>query len=123
MSEIGNEMAWLGSLLSSASARHRAVSANIANANTPGYRPLRVRFEETLRDMIRSDRKVDLKKLAALRPELHQAEGIHAARGVEIDHEVMTLMKNQLAYDTYAAVLTMKMNQLKTAIRSSPRGA
>ncbi|MEH6461565.1 flagellar basal body rod protein FlgB [Chitinimonas sp. JJ19] len=34
--------------LDAATLRHQAIAANIANVNTPGYRPVRVSFEEQL---------------------------------------------------------------------------
>jgi flagellar basal-body rod protein FlgB len=118
VSSIHTETAWLGSLLNAAGARHRAVASNLANANTPGYRPLRVEFEEMLQDVLRSSGGMDKEAISKIKSRTVVATGEAGKRGVQIEDEIMALMKNQLIYDTYAQVINMKMNMLKTAITS-----
>ena len=115
MIDLGSESRWIGSLLDASAERHRAISSNLANAGTEGYRPVRVKFESILRKMLSGGTgKVDLQRLAEIRPEVVRDRDGQVA----IEEELMGLMKNQLAYDTYAQVLSMKANLLRTAIAS-----
>jgi flagellar basal-body rod protein FlgB len=114
MNDFSAESRWVGSLLDAAAERHRAIASNLANASTKGYRPVRVKFEEVLRNLLAKNRgRVDYDQLATARPVVE----IAPERGVAIEEELMGLMKNQLAYDTYAQVLSMKANLLRAAIR------
>ncbi len=115
MNDIRTDLAWLGSMLKASSARHRAVASNIANAETEGYRPVRVEFEEELRKLVASGRKVDADALAELKPRIVQDD---SGREVRVEQEVMDLMKNQMAFDTYSQVISMKIGMLKAAITS-----
>jgi flagellar basal body rod protein FlgB len=54
-------------------------------------------------------------KLGALEPRMVRDE---SGRPVVVEEEVMDLMKNQLAYDTYSRVVSMKIGILKAAISS-----
>jgi flagellar basal-body rod protein FlgB len=115
MNDIRSETAWLGTLLSSSTLRHRAVSLNLANAETPGYRPVHVRFEETLREMLRRSGRIDTDQIAGIRPEIVTDPG---RQQVAVEQEIMDLIQNQLAYDTYAQVLSMRVGLLRSAIES-----
>ena len=115
MNEIQTDLGWLNSLLKANAARHRAVSSNLANAETEGYRPLRVEFEEELRQFIEDDGGFDAGAIRDLAPRIVKDE---MADRVHIEQEVMDLMKNQLAFDTYSQVVSMKIGMLKAAITS-----
>ena len=91
------------------------MSSNIANAETEGYKPLRVEFEEELRNLLAGGRDIAPEKLADLKPRVVRDETIDK---VHVEQEVMDLMKNQLAFDTYSRVVSMKIGMLKAAITS-----
>jgi flagellar basal-body rod protein FlgB len=115
MSGFKTDAAWLGPLLDATSKRHMAISSNLANEQTPGYRPVRVRFEEMLREVLGRNG-IDHEKIASLRPEVVvESQG---AEGVAVEEELMAMVKNQLAFDTYTQVLSMKLSLLRTAIQS-----
>ena len=115
MSDISTDITWLGSLLRASTARHRAVSSNLANAGTEGYRPVRVEFEEELRKVLSSRGEDTAEKIASLEPRMIRDD---SGRAVIVEQEVMDLMKNQLAFDTYAQVASMKIGILRAAISS-----
>ncbi len=63
--------------LDAALLRQQAIAHNIANANTPGYRPLSVRFDQLLvqqREQLQQGRKLALTSLAGYAPQLVQSE-------------------------------------------------
>jgi len=115
MSDIRTDLSWLSTLLRASSARPRAVSSNIANAKSPGYRPVHVEFEERLREVLSESGRDTAERVASLEPRVVRDD---SDRQVVVEQEVMDLMKNQLAFDTYAQVVSMKIGILKAAITS-----
>lgn len=106
-------------LLDVAALRQEAIAANIANAETPGYRRLDVNtdFADQLKASVRTggiDRAVELK------PKL--VEDTHArtvrpdGNTVEIEHELLAMNKNAAEYEFLAEVVSKNIKQLKLAI-------
>jgi flagellar basal body rod protein FlgB len=115
MSDIRTDLSWLSTLLRASTARHRAVSSNLANAKTPGYRPVHVEFEEQLREVLSESGEGTAERIASLEPRVVRDD---SGRELVVEQEVMDLMKNQLAFDTYAQVVSMKIGILRAAITS-----
>lgn len=123
MPEVGTaDLATLKVALDALSARHRALAANVANAQTPGYRRKDVSFEEVLRS-VTGEGELGLRRT---RPE-HLPSGGRAgftaavrqasAPGVDIDMEMAELARNTLLYQTYAEIVSRKLGMLRLAIR------
>jgi flagellar basal-body rod protein FlgB len=106
-------------LLDAAALRQEAIAANIANAETPGYRRLDVStdFAEQLKASLRTG---DTDRAAELKPKL--IEDTHArtvrpdGNTVEIEHELLAMNKNAAEYEFLSEVLTRNIKQLKLAI-------
>ncbi len=108
--------------LNAATMRHDAISNNIANINTPGYKPLRVSFEEQLKlsltpSLMRDDVVVK-KTLASLRPEIFEVESVNQIN--QLDLEMVEMAKNTLRYETllkglssYGAITKMAIKEGK----------
>jgi flagellar basal-body rod protein FlgB len=107
-------------LLDAAALRQEAIAANIANAETPGYRRVDVApdFAEQLKARLATgglDPADD-----SLRPTL--AEDSHArslrpdGNTVEIEHELLAMNKNSVEYDYLTEVVSTNIKQLKMAI-------
>jgi len=62
----------IGKMLDGCAARHNAIAANLANAETPGYKRVDVRFEEQLAKAIDSG---DARQIDAVRPETVRGTG------------------------------------------------
>jgi flagellar basal-body rod protein FlgB len=89
-------------LLRTSEVRHRVISPNLANVNTPGYKRLDVSFG-----------RLDTT------PDIHEAEGVTAradGNTVDIDREIGELNKNALLYQAYAQVLVNRLSTMRTAI-------
>jgi flagellar basal-body rod protein FlgB len=91
--------------LDAAMARHAAIAANIANADTPNYRPLMARFDQLVEELQGrvTDRTQDaaLTRDARRMQESLQSQPLVAdptARQVELDMEMANLAKNTLQY-------------------------
>jgi flagellar basal-body rod protein FlgB len=115
MDAMGKLSPLLGAMLDASTLRQRIVAANLANAETPGYRAKTVRFDAALEGAVRDG---DDGALRAAKPEVVEREGRVNANGndVDVDQEIGEMNRNALAYQTLLAVALMKKGQLRAAI-------
>ncbi len=109
-------------VLDGAAARQRALSDNIANADTPGYTRKTVRFEDELRTLISQDTTSLPESTSIDRVAISITDDTGAARGADgnnvvLEHEMADLAKNSLQYETTAQMMAMKFRELRSAIR------
>ncbi|MDP2136334.1 MAG: flagellar basal body rod protein FlgB [Candidatus Didemnitutus sp.] len=106
-------------LLDATALRQEAIAANIANAETPGYRRMDINpdFTEQLKA---SANLGDLNRSAQLRPNL--VEDTHArtvrpdGNTVEIEHELLAMNRNSVEFEFLTEVVSRNIKQLKMAI-------
>lgn len=103
--------------------RHRVLSANIANLNTPGFIRSDVKFEELLNDKIGSESSPQKLReaLNAIRPQIYSdPSGPTTPDGnnISIEKEIGRLNRNEILYNAYAEILSLKLGQLKFVIGS-----
>jgi len=106
----------LHSLLSISQARHRVISQNIANVNTPRYRSRDVSFEDAVKRILEAEAEQTLRGLT---PEIREVEGLAAradGNNVDIDREMGELSRNSLLYQTFAQVLASRLGTMRSAI-------
>ncbi len=95
--------------------RAKVVMHNVANANTPGYKTYRVKFEELLREA--SDRGGDVKDVTA---EVYRDESGHPdANNVSTFEEFALLEKVKTMHDIYTRRARGYFSKLNKAIRGS----
>jgi flagellar basal-body rod protein FlgB len=99
--------------------RHKILSGNVANAETPGYRPMDIPFQRVLEQTLHSDSSLQLRKThrfhipATLeRP----VEMVPSAEGVNLDQEMASLAENNLMFQAGVQALMKKLEALKTTI-------
>jgi flagellar basal-body rod protein FlgB len=99
-------MATLTKLLDVAGLRHRVISQNVANVNTPGYRRREVTFAETLDKASGGTAKVEV------------VDGPERVDGntVDIDREMGDLTRNGLLYQAASQLLANRLSSLRSAI-------
>jgi len=115
------------------------ISSNIANAETPGYTPKALRFEESLQQAVK---KTSKRGNSSATPSLtHPAhiplkgsgESIQQVRGdvvetpsktpgrdgnsVELENEMASMMQNQVLFNASAQLLAKKFEGLRSALR------
>jgi len=107
-------------LLDAATLRHQAIAANIANAETPGYKRVDVaaNFAAELRaSMARGD---FAKTAATLQPALEEDAHARSVRpdgnSVEIEHELLEMNRNSAEHEYLSQVVGYNLKQLKMAI-------
>lgn len=108
----------------------RVITSNIANIDTPGYRPKQLKFDEELRKAVDSSqiglRKTDRNHLPGSQQfpssaksscvEEISAESIAGDASLDIDREMAKMAKNNLLYEATVKMLSRKFDLLRTAI-------
>lgn len=101
--------------LDMAGLRQQAIAHNIANAGTPGFAPVRLRFDaqlDALRQAAVQGRDDDLRQVAAApRPEISTS-----SEPVSLDGEMTELSANSLQYQTVAKLLRRHFDLLSLAV-------
>lgn len=109
--------------------RHNAISNNIANVNTPNYKPQKVIFEDILKQELsgagfdgkRTNAKhIPIGIAASSQPLITQEPTVmqNSGNGVDMDSEITELTKNSIWYQTLSYQISEEFNLLKTAIKS-----
>lgn len=93
-------------------ARAEASAANIANASSPGYRPLRVDFEARLRAA--ADR--GAAAVAAVQPDTHLATLPAYGTEARVDLELATASATAMRYAALVDVLGREMGLMRAAL-------
>lgn len=119
-------LAALGAALDAASLRQQAGAANIANVNTAGYAPVRVKFEELMPSAAAAlDRngRIARQDLAAPRLAIEsRASNVpYGANGVAIDQEVAGLARNALHYQALVKSLNGQYALVESALNDGRR--
>jgi flagellar basal-body rod protein FlgB len=93
--------------------RHAATAENIANANSPGYRPVRVTFEESLRQAARQGPGA----IRSVRPRTELAQTGAAGAELRLDLELATAAETANRYAALIDLLGRQMQISRTVIR------
>ncbi len=121
----------LSRVLDLRSARHEILAANIANADTPGYRGVDLVFEEELRKALLSAQEVRLAKTHSKHlPEAFPPGSVigrieptgtilvgNDLNSVDLEQEMVRLAENSLLYEAAVQALSKRLRGLKEAIR------
>jgi len=108
----------------------RVIASNIANIDTPGFRPKKLKFDEELRRAVEDKqvhlRKTDRKHLPGLQGRGLEGEGsfvletepgsIGSDHSLDIDREMAKMAKNNLLYEATVKMLSKKFDLLREAI-------
>jgi flagellar basal-body rod protein FlgB len=115
----------LAKALDAAGLRHRVISDNIANVETPGFTRSEVSFEDQLKRAFDStDEDSAIKRIQEAQPEA-RADALSPARpdgnNVSIDKEMAELTKNTLRYEALVRLLNLKGLMVREAITEGKR--
>lgn len=109
----------------------QVISANIANAETPGFSPSRFDFEQDLAYALDKNKGIQLSRSHPAHIPLGPANfqevsgkvvmvedqtGIGDKNGVSVDQEMLDLSENELMYETATQLLNKKLTLLKFVI-------
>ena len=107
----------LSEMIRAASLRHQVLSRNIANIDTPGYRPMDVRFGEELRlaaDVGDADATIVRASVVA---DPVAGAGRYDGNAIDLDRQMAKMAENALWHNIMIQTLNSRMNLLRTAIR------
>jgi flagellar basal-body rod protein FlgB len=111
--------ATLAKALEAASLRQQAIAANVANANSTGYAPLRLGFEAQLaeaRANLRERGSVEPRDLEALRPALEpDVDDAGAPVPLQLDLQMAEMARNAVHYQALAQGLSRHFALLAAA--------
>ncbi|MGI6586789.1 MAG: flagellar basal body rod protein FlgB [Gracilibacteraceae bacterium] len=130
INKIDGKTIMLEKALDAAWMRNEAISNNIANVNTPGFKKYYVRFEEYLNDAqakfqisgAKKDEKflpIGKDRVISANPEIVQENFTSMRRdgnNVDIDVEMAELAKNTIKYNALIAQISKEFSKIKLAI-------
>jgi len=118
MSKTNSITALLEAGVKAEALRQKAISNNVANLETPGYRRIDVKFEELLAKSLDSSGSVDLSELEPqiYRPKLTPVKS--NGNDVSLESEVGAMIKNSLRYTLYIRLLNKKYRGIESAINT-----
>lgn len=128
--EIGKKifdqtMGTLNRSLDVRTARHRVISSNVANAETPNYAPKELPFQKILERATESSAAIPLRQthpqhfpepVALTSDWLEEVETQPGQEGVNIDQEMAKLAENNLMFQAGVQSLVKKIEALKMTI-------
>ena len=132
MSELFSNIAPLQRALDYHSERHNVVASNVANANTPGFKPMELlRVEDqalgnTLPLKVTKEAHLNSGELAELHGatlvEDQSALGGLDGNSVSLEREMSKLSANDLRYESAAKMLSHKLGMLRYAANDGGNG-
>jgi flagellar basal-body rod protein FlgB len=102
----------LGNLLDLTAYRHRLISTNIANIDTPGFKSLDLDFAGEMRRALESGGEVEPTPRQV--PTLSERPD---GNNVSVDRESLLLAENQLRFRTGVQLLRSELQKIAVAIR------
>lgn len=108
--------------LSAQAARQRVTADNLANVDTPDYRPGRVVFEEQLQAALQRGETPEA--IHSLRPQVQTPTSAALRRdgnAVDVEAEMATLAETELHYSAMLKLLTRKLLMLKSVATEGGR--
>lgn len=122
----------LGKVLDLRNHSQQIISSNLANLDTPGYTPNRLRFEEDLQRAIDDKSPAapprhakhfnitsgSLEQVSGRVERLINNNGLGDQNGVDLDQEMGAQAENQIFYEAATQMLNKKLSLLKYVIQS-----
>lgn len=103
--------------------RQSVISANVANAETPGYKAKVVDFENALASAIRQEGQIE-NKIETLKANVYDnpdAEVAMDGNSVDLEKEMAAMLENNLMYRTATQMINKKLAALKYAATDGGR--
>lgn len=102
-------------LMASAAQRHRVISQNISNVNTPNYHTREVAFEEELESLLSRD-DLEAKHLSTVVTETEGLKERIDGNNVDLAREMGLMEKNSIIYSALSSVMASRLSILKSSI-------
>ena len=112
----------LSVILDFRSERNKVIASNIANIDTPGYKPKELVFKKQLEDFIDNGTEVTMTKTDKRHlseQSSHTFEVINSEEAVKIDNEMEKLVENNLMYNLTVELMARKFKGLDSVLREA----
>ena len=112
----------LSVILDFRSERNKVIASNIANIDTPGYKPKELVFKKQLEDFIDNGTEVTMTKTDKRhlsKQSSHTFEVINSEEAVKIDNEMEKLAENNLMYNLTVELMARKFKGLDSVLREA----
>jgi flagellar basal-body rod protein FlgB len=96
--------------------KHAAISGNIANADTPGYRPKAVSFEENLQRAVAQGRAEGIQRVDVKVEDVDDGVPRLDGNSVSMDRQMANMTENSTMYQASAEFLKKKLGMMKRVI-------
>ncbi|MCC6137180.1 MAG: flagellar basal body rod protein FlgB [Bdellovibrionaceae bacterium] len=103
--------------------RQSVISANVANAETPGYKSKVVDFENALASALKDTSTID-NKMESMKADVYdnpEAEVGLDGNSVDLEKEMASMLENNLMYRTATQMINKKLAALKYAATDGGR--
>ncbi|HWU96232.1 MAG TPA: hypothetical protein VN029_11580 [Sphingomonas sp.] len=104
--------ALIAKALDGLTARYEATAQNIANANSPGYRPIRVTFEDSLRRAAAEGPDA----IVGVKPEIELAPMPRIASEMRLDLEIANASQTAMRYGALLSILGRQMDISRSVV-------
>lgn len=109
-------MAVLSQALTLRLKKHAAISGNIANADTPGYRPKAVSFEDQLQKAVAHRRSSEVMNVDVKVEDVDDGIPRLDGNSVNVDKQMGLMAENSTIYQATAEFLKKKLGMVKKVI-------
>ena len=122
---FGKTIDMLSAVLDFRSERHKVIASNIANMDTPNYKPKDVVFGDELKEMLAGEEgmrrtgKSDGHLSGQPVPGEDSFEVVEIGERVDLDSEMGKLAENNLMYNLAVELLARKFKGLNTVLREA----
>jgi len=123
---FGKTIEMLSAALDFRSERHKVIVSNIANIDTPNYRPKDIVFREELESIIKNKDRITMTGNRGRRMPLQvnptdgaDFEVIDSGERVNLDSEMAKLTENNLMHNLTVELLARKFSGLNTVLREA----
>ena len=104
--------ALIAKALDGLTARYQATAQNIANANSPNYRPIRVTFEDSLRSAATQGGGA----IAGVEPKVELVPTPRIASEMRLDLEIANASRTAMRYGALLSILGRQMELARTIV-------
>ncbi|MBW2632320.1 MAG: flagellar basal body rod protein FlgB [Deltaproteobacteria bacterium] len=121
---FGKTIGMLSEALDFRAERHKVITSNIANIDTPNYRPKDIVFKEELESIIDNKDRITM-TISRHMPEQSNSAGkadfevIDSGERVNLDSEMAKLTENNLMHNLTVELLARKFRGLDTVLREA----
>ena len=121
---FGNTIDLLSNMLDFRAERHKTISSNIANIDTPGYKPSSLDFKENLDGIMNEGKALEMATTHPRHMKAGNGKGsdFQVSRSgdrVDIDKEMADLAENNIMYNLDVEMLARKFRGINTVLKET----